>query len=196
MSTVQNAHIQVILQQSRRRRWHHVAEERIEDVKPQIPLVKRFWKLDEKERSAIEELIRDKAVVAKITAFKARKTGSKLSVVDAAYWMKRCSSLGRLRYAVLVGTGKKSERSYCLIDLEEATTAAAPQGKSTLRNNAERVVTGACNLSPKLGERMLALQLLGRQVVMRELMPQDLKFDLDRLTQGQAVGAQGTSLAL
>jgi uncharacterized protein (DUF2252 family) len=181
--------IQVVLQQSRRRRWHHLAEERIEDVRPQIPLGKRFWKLDDRERSAIEELFRDKAVVAKVTAFKARKTGSKLSVVDAAYWMKGCSSLGRLRYAVLLGMGKKSERSYCLIDLKEATTAAAPQGKSTVRNNAERVVAGACNLSPNLGERMLALQLLGRQVVMRELMPQDLKFDLDRLTQEQAVGA-------
>jgi len=35
---------------------------------------------------------------------------------------------------------------------------------------------------------MLALELMGKQVVMRELMPQDLKFDLDGLTQEQAVG--------
>ena len=181
--------IQVVLQQSRKRRWHHLAEERIEDVKPRIPLGKRFWKLEEKERSAIEELFREEAVVAKITAFKGRKTGSKVAVVDAAYWMKGCSSLGRLRYAVLVSIGKKSDRSYCLIDLKEATNAAAPRGRSIVRNNAERVVTGARNLSPNLGERMLALELLGRQVVMRELMPQDLKFDLDRLTQEQAVGA-------
>jgi uncharacterized protein (DUF2252 family) len=181
--------IRVVLEQSRRRRWHHLAEERIKDVKPQIPLGTRFWALDEKERIAIQGLFEDKAVVEKITAFKGRKTGSKLSVVDAAYWMKGCSSLGRLRYAVLVGIGKKSERTYCLIDLKEATNAAAPQGRSIVRNNAKRVVTGACNLSPNLGERMLALELLGRQVVMRELMPQDLKFDLDRLTQEQAVGA-------
>lgn len=181
--------IQAVLQQSRHRRWHHLAEERIEDVKPQIPLGPRFWKLDEKERTAIEELFRDEAVVAKITAFRGRKTGSKLFVVDAAYWMKGCSSLGRLRYAVLLGIGKKSERTYCLIDLKEATNAAAPQGRSMVRNNADRVVTGACHLSPNLGERMLALELLGRQIVMRELMPQDLKFDLDRLTQEEAVGA-------
>lgn len=183
------APIQVVLERSRRRRWHHLAEERIEDVKPQIPLGERFWSLDEKEREAIEKLFEDEAVIAKITAFKGRKTGSKLSVVDAAYWMKGCSSLGRLRYAVLIGIGKKSERTFCLIDLKEATSAAAPQGRSMIRNNAERVVTGACNLSPNLGERMLALELMGKQVVMRELMPQDLKFDLDRLTQAQAVGA-------
>jgi uncharacterized protein (DUF2252 family) len=181
--------IQVVLQQSRRRRWHHLAEERIEDVRPEIPLGPRFWALDEKERKAIEELFKDEKVVAKITALRSRETGSKLTVVDAAYWMKGCSSLGRLRYAVLVGIGKKGGRTYCLVDLKEATKAAAPRAKSVVRNNAERVVTGACNLSPNLGERMLALELMGKQVVMRELMPQDLKFDLDRLTQEQAVGA-------
>src|SRR6202041_698513 len=102
--------------------------------------------------------------------------------------MKGCSSLGRLRYAILLGIGKKSDRGYCLIDLKEAATAAAPQGKMTVRN-AQRVVTGACQLSPNLGERMLAVKLGGKDLVMRELMPQDLKFDLDRLTQEQAVAA-------
>jgi len=65
--------------------------------------------------------------------------------------MKGCCFLGRLRYAVLIGIGKKSERTFCVIDLKEATIAAAPQGRSMIRNNAERVVTGACNLSPNLG---------------------------------------------
>ena len=36
---------------------------------------------------------------------------------------------------------------------------------------------------------MLAVKLGGKDLVMRELMPQDLKFDLDRLTQEQAVAA-------
>ena len=181
--------IQAVLEQSRRRRWHHLAEERIEDVKPKIPLGKRFWTLDKKERAGIEALFQDETVTAKIRKFKGRKPGTKISVVDAAYWMKGCSSLGRLRYAILLGIGKKSDRSYCLIDLKEAAVAAAPQRKMTIRNNAQRVVTGACELSPNLGERMLAVKLDGRDLVMRELMPQDLKFDLDRLTQEQAVAA-------
>src|SRR5450631_633760 len=175
--------IQAVLEQSRRRRWHHLAEERIEDVKPQIPLGKRFWGLEEKERIALEQLFEEQSVVEKITKFKGRKPGTKVTVVDAAYWMKGCSSLGRLRYAVLLGIGKKSDRSYCLIDLKEATSAAAPHGRMTVRNNAERVVTGACELSPNLGERMLAVRLGARDLVLRELMPQDLKFDLDRLSQ-------------
>ncbi len=183
------APIRIVLEQSRRRRWHHLAEERIEDVKPRIPLGRRFWTLEDKERTGIDELFQDETVVAKILMFKNRKPGTKISVVDAAYWMKGCSSLGRLRYAVLLGIGRKKDRSYCLIDLKEATRAAAPQVKMKVQNDAARVVTGACNLSPNLGERMLAVRLGGRDLVMRELMPQDLKFDLDRLTQEQAVAA-------
>ncbi|MBB6143682.1 uncharacterized protein (DUF2252 family) [Silvibacterium bohemicum] len=181
--------IQVVLEQSRRRRWHHLAEERIEDVKPQIPLGKRFWTLDKKERDGIEKLFQEEAVTAKILEFKGREKGTTIAVVDSAYWMKGCSSLGRLRYAVLLGIGKKNDRSYCLIDLKEAASAAAPQRRMRVHNNAQRVVTGARELSPNLGERMLAVKLGGKDLVMRELMPQDLKFDLDRLTQEQAVAA-------
>jgi uncharacterized protein (DUF2252 family) len=181
--------IQAVLDQSRRRRWQHLAEERIEDIKPRIPLGRRFWTLEEKERKEIEELFQQDAVRKKITSLKGRNDDSKITVEDAAYWMKGCSSLGRLRYAVLLGIGKKTERTHCLVDLKEATAPAAPHSKANVKNNAERVVQGACALSPNLGERMLALSLLGRDVVMRELMPQDLKFDLDRLTQEEAVGA-------
>jgi uncharacterized protein (DUF2252 family) len=183
------APIKAVLEQSRRRRWHHLAEERIEDVKPEIPLGKRFWALDKSEHAGIEALFRDEVVAARILEFKGREPKTKSSVVDAAYWMKGCSSLGRLRYAVLLGIGKKSDRSYCLIDLKEAATTVAPRGKMTVQNNAERVVTGACELSPNLGKRMLAVKLGGKDMVMRELMPQDLKFDLDRLTEEQAVAA-------
>ena len=104
--------------------------------------------------------------------------------------MKGCSSLGCLRYAVLLGIGKKRDQSYCLIDLKEATEAAAP-ALDTLKglSNAERVVSGACQLSPHLGDRMLPVSFLRKSVVLRELMPQDLKFDLDQLTQEEAVAA-------
>lgn len=50
------------------------------------------------------------------------------------------------------------------------------------RDNAKRVVEGARNLSPYLGERMLPAELLGKSVVVRELLPQDLKLEMDRLT--------------
>ena len=55
------------------------------------------------------------------------------------------------------------------------------------RDNAIRVVTGAKALSPNLGQRMLATRLLERAVVVRELMPQDLKIEIDRLTRQEAM---------
>jgi uncharacterized protein (DUF2252 family) len=55
------------------------------------------------------------------------------------------------------------------------------------RDNARRVVAGARALSPNLGDRMLALRLLDKPVVMRELTPQDLKIEIDRLTRREAM---------
>jgi uncharacterized protein (DUF2252 family) len=71
-------------------------------------------------------------------------------LLDAAYWMKGCSSLGRLRYAALVGVGAKKRHEYRLLDIKEAVVAVAPYSKSARMpaNNAERVVAGARNLSP------------------------------------------------
>ena len=109
------------------------------------------------------------------------------------YWMKGCSSLGRLRYAVLlrVGKGGYQDGGLCLIDIKEAAKALAPRAEhsSMPRNNAKRVVEGACKLSPFLGERMLAASLLGQDVFIRELLPQDLKLELDQLTRPEATAA-------
>ncbi len=184
------APIRSVLKQSRKRRWEHLAEERIEDVKPNIPLGERFWALDESEKEAITNLFHEEEVQAKVLVVKGREPRTKVTVLDAAYWMKGCSSLGRLRYAVLLGIGKKKDKSYCLIDLKEATEAVAPslEIKANL-SNAQRVVLGACRLSPYLGERMLPVTFLRKSVVLRELMPQDLKFDLDQLSQEEAVAA-------
>ena len=42
--------IEKVLHQSTKREWRHLAQERIEDVKPTIPLGERFWALDKKEK--------------------------------------------------------------------------------------------------------------------------------------------------
>ena len=44
-------------------------------------------------------------------------------------------------------------------------------------------------LSPNLGERMMAADLLGRPVILRELMPQDLKLEIDQFSRAEAVQA-------
>ena len=39
-----------------RRKWRHLARERIEDQSPKIPLGLRFWPLTDEERGEIREL--------------------------------------------------------------------------------------------------------------------------------------------
>jgi uncharacterized protein (DUF2252 family) len=63
------------------------------------------------------------------------------------------------------------------------------QSKKPPRDNGERVVEGARHLSPHLGERMAAERVLGRSVFIRELLPQDLKLEIDQLTRLDAMKA-------
>jgi uncharacterized protein (DUF2252 family) len=183
--------VATVLHQAVNREWKHLAQERIEDVKPTIPLGERFWALSDQEKEEITKLFETEEARKLITSLKHRDHDAKVRVLDAAYWMKGCSSLGRLRYAVLLGVGPKKDKEYCLVDIKEAVRAAAPAAKNAAmpRDFAKRVVTGACNLSPFLGERMLAAKFLSRPVVLRELMPQDMKLEIDRLTREEAVTA-------
>jgi uncharacterized protein (DUF2252 family) len=181
--------IQALLARSTRRRWRHLAEERLDAVKPTIPLGKRFWALTGKERRALEELFASDVARPVLTALRGGAADAPIELVDAAYWMKGCSSLGRLRYAALLRIGKAKNADLCLIDVKEGVTAAAPRAPKVEmpRDNAIRVVTGAKALSPNLGGRMMAARLLEKAVVVRELMPQDLKIEINRLGRQQAM---------
>jgi uncharacterized protein (DUF2252 family) len=172
-----------------RRTWKHLAEERIKDTKPTIPLGSSFWPLEKTERSAIKQLFKQDDVRKLATMLRSRKDGASVEVLDAAYWVKGCSSLGRLRLAVVLGIGGNSKRSFCLMDVKEATDAAAPRYRRPTmpKCNADRVVEGARHLAPHLGERMLSARLFGRSVFLRELLPQDLKLEIDRLTRDEAM---------
>jgi uncharacterized protein (DUF2252 family) len=180
--------IRRLLARSVRRRWRHLAEERIEDAKPEIPLGRRFLPLEREERKALEELVAAHDVQALLRSLHARPTNEPCTFVDAAYWVKGCSSLGRLRYAVLVKTGARKQYRYALLDVKECVEPSAPRapGKRMPTDNAERVVAGARALSPHLGDRMTAARLIERSVAVRELMPQDLKLDLRRLRSADA----------
>jgi uncharacterized protein (DUF2252 family) len=149
--------------------------------------------LSPKEKKAIARMFETPDVCELVTSLKNRPSHGKVKVVDAAYWMKGCSSLGRLRYAVLlrVGKGDYQDGGLCLIDIKEAVKSASPRAtpSSMPRNNAQRVVQGACQLSPFLGQRMLATNLLDREVFIRELLPQDLKLELDQITREEAASA-------
>jgi uncharacterized protein (DUF2252 family) len=184
--------VRVLMRRATERTWRHLARERLEDIKPNIPLGDRFWPLAKAESRAIERLFDDHSVRRLVTSLKSRKDHAKVRVLDAAYWMKGCSSLGRLRYAVLVGVGKAANPDdFCLIDIKEAVATAAPRSArvSMPRDHALRVVSGARQLAPNLGGRMMPAHFLGRPVVIRELLPQDMKVDIDKLTTEEAARA-------
>ena len=185
--------IKVVMRRAAARTWKRLARERLHVVKPTIPRDERFWPLSKTESKAIGELFEDDGVRRLVTSLKSRSDEASIEVLDAAYWMKGCSSLGRLRFAVLlaVDKGKKHGGAFCLIDIKEAAPAAAPQASRAPipKDHAKRVVEGAKHLSPALGERMMAGKLLGRSVVIRELLPQDLKLEIDQLSRDEAVNS-------
>ncbi len=175
------------------RRWRHLAKDRLEDIEPKIPHNKRFWKLARAEKDAIVALFADDSVRARSMELAGRAGDDCLRVIDAAYWRKGCSSLGRLRFAVLIGIsdGKAKHERLALVDIKEAVPSVVPRAPKVKmpRDPAERVLAGAKALSPNLGHRMIAAHLLGKPVVLRELAPQDLKIEVDQFSRKEAIAA-------
>ncbi|MDR3460699.1 MAG: DUF2252 family protein [Beijerinckiaceae bacterium] len=173
------------------RKWRNLAEERIENVKPSIPLGAKFLALSDQERWNIGVLLDSPQVKGLILSLNKRSDRAKVELVDAAYWVKGCSSLGKLRYAALVHVSGERKDKLSLIDIKEAVPSAAPSTTALAMPThlGERVVAGAKALSPNLGKRMASGDLLGRPVVVRELMPEDLKLDIDQFTRREAVSA-------
>jgi uncharacterized protein (DUF2252 family) len=182
--------VKLAMRQAARRSWKHLADERIEGIEPVIPLGKRFWPLTTEERKAVKGLFAEDDLRRLTSSLRSRGDEAAVRVMDAAYWQKGCSSLGRLRIVVLVAIDEGKAERHCLVDIKEAVAPAAPRSATAKMpgDNGERVVTGARNLSPFLGGRMISARLLRRSVFVRELMPQDLKLEIERLTREEAMG--------
>lgn len=185
--------VRTVRRRARSRRWRQLAEERIGDTDPSIPLGKNYWPVDVAERVAVESLFKDKRVRHRVLALTGVDGDGKVRLVDMAYWKKGCSSLGLLRYAALVAVrakGSKDEK-LALVDIKEAVAPLAPIAPGTVMplDNAERVVAGARALSPHLGDRMIAVRALGRSFFLRELKPQDLKLEIGQFSQSEGFRA-------
>ena len=182
--------IKMTVKEAASRSWKDLAKERIEDLRPNIPLGEKFWPISKEEKKTIEKIFEKKNVFCHITPTDTKNENTAAKVLDAAYWIKGCSSLGQLRYAVLldIKNGKNGKTGRCLIDIKEAVKAVAPAypGSTMPEGNGERVLEGARRLSPYLGDRMVAAQILGRSVFIRELLPQDMKIQIKQLTQDEA----------
>ncbi len=161
--------------------------ERVGDGASAIPIGKKFWPLTDEEHAAIAKLVEKPRFRKLVTSLTSRKNHDPVTFVDAAYWVKGCSSLGLWRVAVLVRVGGhvKGKRggTLALVDVKQGRKPLAPRGRgATLpSHDGERVVAGARALSPYLGTRMIAATVMKKPVFVRELLPQDIKFELDAM---------------
>jgi uncharacterized protein (DUF2252 family) len=186
--------IKKITRQALHASWKTFAGNPLKDIAPRIPLGPRFWPLTAEEKREIESVFGGEEMRRLATMLRSRDDDADVRLLDAAYWLKGCSSLGRLRYAVLLEVGDRKGRvDYCLMDVKGAAPAAAPRAKGATMpsDEGERVVEGARHRSPYLGKRMRALKLLGKPTFVRELMPQDLKIEIEQLTADQATAVAG-----
>jgi len=58
----QPAPVRKLLRAAGRRRWKHLAEERIEDIRPVIPLGSRYWPMTEDENCLLGEMLASETV--------------------------------------------------------------------------------------------------------------------------------------
>ena len=84
--------------------WKSLAAEDLEGTSPTLPIGKCFWPLSHQEKRDIERLVADREMHRLATRLRSRDDNEEVKLVDAAYWVKGCSSLGRaLRSSVACG---------------------------------------------------------------------------------------------
>ena len=85
--------IKIAMRRSLKRSWKELAKERIEDIGPQISLGKRFWPLSKQVQAEIKRIFQSEKVRELATSPPFRDDSAAIiSVLDAAYWIKGCSS--------------------------------------------------------------------------------------------------------
>lgn len=181
--------IRLVMKRALRRTWKQLFADELDPDHRRLALGRRFWPLSPGERAALEEQVASSVIHRLVTQLVPRDEDGDVPVelVDAAFWVKGCSSLGLWRAAVLVRVGSGKHASLCLLDFKEAVATVTPHVREDMpAEPAERVVIGARHLSPTLGQRMVALSALGRSLFVRELMPQDLKLEVEALTSAEA----------
>lgn len=181
--------IRLVMKRAVRRTWKRLFEERLGEHGRGIPIGRQFWRLADDERAAVRQLVALEPIRRLVTLLESRADSATISFVDAAFWVKGCSSLGLWRAAVLVEIADRSKKGrprhmLSLLDIKQAVDATAPwaPGSDPALDPAERVLTGARKLAPALGSRMVGATMLDRSVFIRELLPQDLKVELDRVS--------------
>ncbi|MFT3692764.1 MAG: DUF2252 family protein [Kofleriaceae bacterium] len=183
--------IRVVMKQAVKRTSRRLLDERIGGRRSKFKLGPKFWPLSTEEAQAVGQLVGKEPIRELITRLEDRDAEMPVRLLDAAFWVKGCSSLGLWRVAALVEfhvEGKKRDTELALLDIKQAVEPSAPWAAGSDPGLAPglRVLSGARRLAPALGSRMLAGKILERSVFIRELLPQDLKVELDHIDADEA----------
>ena len=187
-TTSESAAVAFVVREARKRRLRHLHRERLGKDR-RLRLGKTFWPLTEDERADLTSFLDREKVRLLVTSPEARDDDAEVRVTDATFWVKGCSSLGLWRCAALIEVmGTKGAAAFSLLDIKQAISPLAPtvDPAALPAHYGERVVAGARALAPLLGERMISGTVGGRAVFVRELMPQDLKLELEMLDDKEA----------
>ena len=182
--------IHIVFKQALRRRWRDLAKERIDERTYSIPRGRTFLTLDDRSYKQLNLLTESPQVHALVSALTHRNVDDPITIEDAAYWVKGCSSLGLKRFAVLMSVGKRKfdKQGACLLDFKQAVRVGCARrgGCRDACRTGGRVIEGARALSPTLGERMAESRMGTSSIFVRELLPQDLKIEIELLTEEEA----------
>ena len=184
----ESAAVRFVVREANKRRFRHLHQERLGETL-HLRRGRRFWPLSEAERADLDVFLDRDRIRVLVTLPESRDDDADIRLSDAAFWVKGCSSLGLWRCAALVDIlGKKGRAGFSLLDIKQAISPLAPRapGAKLPTHFGERVVQGARALAPALGERMVSGTIGGRAVFVRELLPQDLKLELEMLDDTEA----------
>jgi hypothetical protein len=78
-----SAAMRLAVKTATRRSWHRLAKERIENIKPAIPLGKKFWPLAAEEHSEITHLSEKEHVRQLAATLRSRKDNAPVDMLDA-----------------------------------------------------------------------------------------------------------------
>ena len=184
----ESAAVRFVVGEANKRHFRHLHRERLGEAL-RLQLGRRFWPLSEDERADLTAFLDREHIRALVTSPESRDDDAEIRLSDAAFWVKGCSSLGLWRCAALIDiVGKKGRSGFSLLDIKQAVSPLAPKARGAMMPThfGDRVVLGARALAPSLGARMLSGTIGGRAVFVRELLPQDLKLELEMLDESEA----------
>ena len=184
--------VRLLMRRALGRRWRHLAEERIEDVRARDPAGREILEAGGNERDAIAALFQEEPIREMVTALNQRDDDAAIEVLGRGLLDEGLQLTGppALCGAAAGRRGRQRRSStYALVDIKEAAkSAAAARAERQDAAQQRRAGGGRRQRRHPISAGGCGRPTAGRPpVFLRELMPQDLKLEIDQLTPDEAM---------